>query len=365
MYLKTREEVIKFINHLPDVNQVEFYNSFRPALTSSNKELIQLLMEILEDQNIEEEIRLKCFYGVITFHRRQNNNTVYREICNNHLEEFSEHNLYFFIKSMLYKLDKETLSEAIVLSKLAVEKIKNNPGVLHNYAETIILALEEGIDVEMTDVQNAASCLQTAIYMYEYAKYYYTLGRLLTLQRKYTEAKECIMKAIDLENHEINDYSLRLNEYRNQLVYIRALELEDRVQTDIVKSKQESMVIIENTLKEVENQKRLLDQMIKANQEYFDQSKAQNIQMLAFFTAIISFIISSVVTINKQSSFSDNILLILVFSGALILVNIGLALLISNLELKSSKVIWSGIIGFILILVGLFAKLQKFYLTYF
>ena len=106
-------------------------------------------------------------------------------------------------------------------------------------------------------------------------------------------------------------------------------------------------------------QTRLIEEKVRNSEDEakkvlkeMDSMRNANLQMLTFFTAIISFIIGSVNIIGNQESFFDASLLMLIFAGTLLLINLGTAIVFTDIKLKNFRFIITLILGIVLIAGG-------------
>ncbi|WP_258756453.1 hypothetical protein [Cytobacillus firmus] len=192
------------------------------------------------------------------------------------------------------------------------QKLPNQVGVLHNYAEAIIQAKENGLMISQEELQEANHIINRVIHLSpRYAKFYCTRGRILAAFGKFHEAKTAIRRAIDMEESTKKDYAIRINDYLYHL---------SRIQTNEFSQVFSEKIAL--TEKSFDEAKAEIDDSIS-------KLKTENLQMLGFFTAIISFTIGSL-NILGNKNFLESALLILILSGSLVLAFVGFGLLFQS-----------------------------------
>jgi tetratricopeptide (TPR) repeat protein len=325
-----------------------FEESIAKMITQNSPSIIEGLYHILENES-NVDIRFRAFFGITLHHRRQNNHTEFKNIVDQNIEEFRNIKLHDHVLALLYKSfnDRDGILKSLDYSKKAIEKLNRHVGVLHNFCETIVIALEENLEVDPIDLENAASLIETVITLSpNYAKFYCTKGRILAQNKKFDEAKKNIMYAIDIENSKSNDYSIRISEYRNFLVQIKTNKLYESVKTDIEEAKTTILTAHDS-----------VQHIVASTKENMESMKAQNLQMLAFFTAIISFTIGSINILNNQRSFMQSAMLILILAGAMVITNTLFSILLTTIKQNIWKYILVVIVGFLLIGIGIVTNL--------
>lgn len=326
-----------------------FEDCISSMITQRTPSVIEDLYQILVDNEVSLDVRFRAFFGITLHHRRQNNHTEFKQLVEQYIDEFKGFKLHYHVLSLMHKSfnDRDGILKSIDYSRKAIEELNRHVGVLHNYCEAVVTALEENIEVESEDEKNISSFIETVIILApNYAKFYCTKGRILSHNKRFEEAKKNIIHAIDIENSKSNDYSIRISEYRNFLVQVKTKELYELVKSDI----EEAKVTVLGAQDSVQH-------LVDATEEKMESMKAQNLQMLAFFTAIISFIIGSINILSRQPNFEQAAMLILVLAGAMILVNVGFSILISTVKQRILKYVLVSLVGFLLIAAGIITNI--------
>lgn len=332
----------KFLLELASTEERSFEDAVVEKLTKSDDSLVDDLLYILRNET-DLELRFRAFFGVASYHRRKNNHSEFKKVVNEYIDEFRNFSLHYHILSLMHKQfgDRDGILKSIEYGKLAVMKLNRHIGVLHNFCEAVVAGIEEELPIEEADINAANSFIETVITLkHDYAKFYCTKGRLLAQRGLFEEAQKNIIHAIDIENPASNDYAMRISDYKNYLSIIKTKKLYTKVVREIEEAKSSILSSEES-----------IQQVAAHTKEQMEHMKTQNLQMLAFFTAIISFIIGSINIASKQK-FDEAGMLMLILAGVLILVNVSVGVLLSFLKENMWKYIVVSLIGVFLILAG-------------
>lgn len=337
------EELKAYLRGMPPVEERAFEEAITRMLTESSVTIIEELDIILNSES-DIDLRFRAFFGLTFYHRRLSNYSEFKRLVDTYIVDFQDISLHYHVLALLHKADgdREGILRSIQYGRLAVGKLGRHVGVLHNYCEAVVTAMEENVEVNPEDRENALLYIQSVVTLApNYAKFYCTKGRILAQQHKFQEAKKNILYAIDLENSKANDYSIRISDYKNVLAQIRAQELYVDISHEI-KEAGRSILNAESTVQEV----------VQTTKEQMEHIKTQNLQMLAFFTAIISFIIGSINILSKQQTFLDSAMLMLILAGILMLVNVGFSMLLTSVRQNGWKLAFVTLVGVALIASG-------------
>ena len=116
----------------------------------------------------------------------------------------------------------------------------------------------------------------------DYAKFYCTKGRILAIDGQFDRAEEMIREAISREDSAYEKYILRMIEYEGARLRIQAKRLVAETGVDAIQ-------------KEIGNLK---------------QSVRSNIEIVAFFSGIVSFVIGSLSLARNQTAAHASLLII-------------------------------------------------------
>ena len=219
------------------------------------------------------------------------------------------------------------------IEKQSPDKQINLAGVEHAFADLFATYCERYESLQESIIakwyKRALSAVDSAIHHSpEYAKYYCTRGRILALANHYDAALDEIQKAIRVESPSGNkeNYSLRIMQYQSHKLNVQA-----KYQIYKLKSQQE-----------------------KLNEDIgkMKSSLISNIEIIGFFSGIISFIIGSLTLANGETA-KDAASLIIVLFGALLVVLDGFSFLLHSERKHFLKYIIILVIGVAIIIGGL------------
>lgn len=277
-------------------------------------------------------LRFTAFIALCIYMRRLKDISKLQALFEKYGHDFVSFKLYPHFYAMMYRELRtiDSYYSAIEYAQEAIRRLPEQEGVLHHFAEAVIVAAEEGLEIEPSYLTRAEQELRKALFISpNYPKFHCTKGRLLVLKKKYKEATESILKAIDLEDSGKPDYILRINDYQSYLANIRNDQLNAKMEESI----QELTASKEKLEKSLEN------------------AKTENLQMLGFFVAIITFTIGSF-NLVKQDHILDTVFLLFVLTGCLIISYVAFTILFSNNHTNKWKVIGAFSLGMMLLSLG-------------
>jgi hypothetical protein len=336
-------ELRAFLDSLPSDEKPQFTKKITDYVATAPVQVEEVLLHILESEQ-NTQIRFAAFYTLVVYYRRYKLSGRLEQLANRYGSNFNDRPLYLFTMSTMYrnKGGKNNLAIALQYAEEAIKKTVDYPGYFNNYAEIVADALEDGMEFTNQEevIANAFRYINKAIMINSnYAKYYCTLGRLQYCTGEYQAGKLNILKAIDLEDNNQKDYAIRIADYQYFLLKCHSVE-------SVKKLKE---IIDEKTL-EIHNIK---DQLHRNVQE----EKTKIIEFLGFFTAIISFIVSTVQIVSKVE-LSQAPVLILVMLGGL-LIAFGAFKTIITMDRKSVMVaVTFAVLGSAIIALSLMLKSQ-------
>ncbi len=333
-------------------------DTFKTLLDCKTSQDVATFFAISDDDAICNEanipnIRYIAFYCYFTFHRRKlDYNDIDSKLCtfSNDFEGF----LSFSHLVIMHEIDKPKYTELSLQEVLnGLEKaygniqsindlsrqnkfidgkpaVYNIAGVNHAFAE-LFATYCENYDSFKDNLMNdwcekAERAIITAQRGNEYAKYHSTHGRILAQKGLYRDALREIDLAIDLENSTSNEaeYALRMIQYQSYRNRIQAhFELD--------------------TLKKKQNE-------INKDLETVKGSLVSNVEIIGFFTGIISFIVASVNIATSMNATEAGVLMVITL-GAL-LTAFGCFSLLLNTARKNIYKCFVVCTGIVLILLG-------------
>lgn len=164
-------------------------------------------------------------------------------------------------------------------------EFSDNSGYLHAFVDLYVSIYERGIN-EFDVIENkwkrfAFSVIDDAISCEpEFAKYHCTKGRLLSIYGEYEYANREILLAISLEDSKRGDYGIRLTEYQ----YYRNRNQYNEQNSNLKKQSK----YVEETIR---------------------RSTMSNVEIVAFFSGVVSFLIGSLSLASGETAFCAAVLI--------------------------------------------------------
>lgn len=258
----------------------------------------------LENSEKHFEEKLESFLILLTRHRRYKDVDKGIKLWARFKNEFvgdSEHQkLSSFLSQHMYSIllkdkgSKEGLDTSIRQARRCLKIIPDYPGALHNLAGG--LAIRASLNDQPTEknkklLTEALDLVNSAIDNEpEYPKYYATRARIFSQLGAYERASHDINYAINQEDSDSSDYSIRLADYlgiKSEIALFKAT---------------------------IDMKKHIEDATISA----MNEAKRANIQILTIFIAVISFLIGGI-SISTSYSFTNAAQLIFILGAALLL----------------------------------------------
>lgn len=348
-----RSEIKNYFLTLPAETQREYETQIVDfALSDNSSEFHLALNELLQDESEEDKIRFAAFCTLCEAHRRNKDYSKEKQLIDENENLFNNHPLFTHIK-LLYYIDNFdfTITERILVlaeSNTNLEVFSNNSSVYHMLADLIVTAFENneffGKEPQADSwLQKGLTAVDRAILLQsDYAKFYCTKGRLLTLRKDYDEAAKLIRKAVDLEDSKKSDYPLRINEYLNHLQRIQIQRQNDRIEKNL-----------NDYMKRIEEQQTELKQQTDDAVNKLQDSIFKNLEFIGLFAGIISFTIGSINISDSlaEHSFPGAAGLIIVLMGALLCVFAGFGIMLHGKNAEDRNVI-VFLLGLAVIVIG-------------
>jgi tetratricopeptide (TPR) repeat protein len=339
------------INTLPDHRTREYEVGLTELAKKLSAHDFQELRDWLSAQYVvvrtENDTQFGVFIVLCTYSRRKKNTYVFKDIVEESDGRFVGYPLYPHILSLLYK-EMSEVERSIQSAKEASINLPNQIGVLHNYAEAIVQAKENSLYITDEQMNEALELINKVTGRRDpsNAKFHCTRGRILAQYGQFAEAKRSILKAIDLEDSSNSDYSIRINDYQYHLVRVQTIEFNRSFEGKLSEFNRSLEGKLSTTEQSLAEQKKDIDKSLHS-------IKAENLQMLGFFVAIISFTMGSL-NILQGKKFLESGLLILILMGSTVLAYIGFGLLI-NIQVRKKAMIIVSILA-LLVVIGAFSS---------
>lgn len=330
---KTNYEICyDFLNSLEDDMNPSFTREIENFINTckiDNESLEKELCDILERDD-DNQIKFNAFYSLSVLYRKQKSFSKLSKIVNDFQALFYEKPLFLYLKSSIYK-KKLTKRDAMLGIEYALQAINiiekkriRYPGFYQNYADAVATAFENQLIKDVKLINEGIIKINKAISIDpNYAKYYYTLGRLQILCGEFNEAKQNFFLAMDIEDPSRKDFAIRISEYQDAMMKCSVIQ----------------------TLKEYEKSKKNL-------QEEINDTRNSIIQFIGFFAAILALVLTAV-QVSVELPINDAIRVIGFMIGG-IMVALGCLRLILSFNLKSFlQAILMGVIGIAFIMFAI------------
>jgi tetratricopeptide (TPR) repeat protein len=338
------EDLVAFLADLPPEGDVQYSLELIALVEHSNVKLRETLRALLERPEVQakDDLLFNVFYALNVYCRRMKYYSELEELVARFRSRFRSRGLLNVSLATMHKNrgSPQDMRLAIQYAKQGVASIGTNTGVLQNYADIVATAAEGGVEVEPPDLEQALACADKSIELSpEYAKYYCTCGRLYAIKGRFSDAKAEIARAIDLEDAEKVDYSIRISDYQYYLLSVKAMEFT-----------------------------RFVDRQMKTMEDAFEhhrgqvdktmsETQARNLEFLAFFAAILSFTLGTL-SLAAGTTFIQAASLVLVLGGTLLIIYSGFRLLIRDSAGAARVMIALMVLGMVLIVVGGYCGLK-------
>lgn len=332
-----------FFEQLPQKQNRQFEKMITNFVISQEESKDHLLKKAFHNILNEHKDHLKgyvSFLCLATLYRRKERAFDLEALFHNYEQDFNGYSLFFHYRSLKYRASgdlKHSITDAYRILK--DDEMAFHSGVLHNFAEIVITLFEENEPIPFGSqdkiLDEALQHLETAISLEgNYAKFYATKARFHIYLKDFKEAKECLKLAINYEKKGI-DFQLRIAKYYQLLSIVQVQEEYEKNQRKQETYNENVKNLIDSAYTKIDHQIELHEQKYedekKETKKMLEAMKEQNLQMLGFFTAIISFTIGSF-QIVKNQSLPEAMLLLITLAGILLIAYAGFSFLIFKAE---------------------------------
>ena len=235
IYAKLTEE----LKSAPKTDNPEYTIFLRNLVMSYElNDLYEYFVPIIEDPDIDKEIRFSAYYSCSIYFRRNNKFEEMIKLADNYARYFINYALNDIVLSFKYRYtalsysSSDMMYKAISYAYSAKKKIEHHKAILHHYAETIATGLDHdfiGDEEREGFIQEAINAINESIELWntepaqiKYAKNYATLGRLYIHKCEYDMGSYYITKALNYENGDNKDSLNRIIKYNNYLYNVSA-----------------------------------------------------------------------------------------------------------------------------------------------
>ena len=265
------------------------------------------------------------FYCINIYHRHHFNKEKLDVIWNQYFLRFKDKfksinhlNVNRFLLELNFCSDFKRQEEILKCALNDAIDYPQNAGYQHAFAALFVdIAEKNEKDAKLYDkivevwYNDAINAINIAINLdSNYARYYCTKGRMLSMKGKYIEADEQICTAIVKEDSLKTDYAIRINKYQYY-----------RIQNKSKMQLKDIQLQIENEQEEINKMR---------------NSVISNIETIALFSGVVSFILGTL-TITNKTSVAHAALLIVVLMSCLMIVFVAFILLLHSSDKKFNK----------------------------
>lgn len=330
-------EIYWLLRYLPDDKTTAFTRKINKYLKNKRALASKAFIDFIEDRNEDVMLRFKAFYILFTYHHDQKDISKNKRIVETYRDDFSIFPLWYYTNSqILYQEErnknKADMSEALASAKKCIDIYNtdkrydpNYPGIYHNFCELVFYASELGDKESFEDnYELAGEYIEKAKSLNpKFAKYYYTEGRLLMAKcryvspeeagRLYDKAEKLFNRAIDMEDSSREDYAIKIVDYETALLRCKTERRLKEIDVALKEAKDNQ----EKTV-EIQKQTQALVQDSKTLKEELEEQKKGTLELLGFFSGIISLIVVTSQVVLNLDMISACVVMLL-FLGTLIM----------------------------------------------
>ncbi len=197
------------------------------ANSHSSSDAIEVFKELMDKSS---EYAYDAFFCLATIHRHVRDFTKLWELISEAEErsDLCNHVSFSHIKIM-YETHSESLYDYDLLLNAAHQSacdLFDNSGYHHTFANAFATICEKCLPEDLNTIvstwyDSALYCVNKAISIEpDYAKYYCTKARIVSIKHHFEEASELILKAIDKEDSGKSDYALLIGNYQYYRILI-------------------------------------------------------------------------------------------------------------------------------------------------
>lgn len=305
---------------LPEDTTREFELTLTMLSVEEESEALRpCLLELLDDTTRSQDVRYAAFYTLVILERNNLNNADLNGLFKKYRSQFSEKTSmdHLFLTSVL-RQENIDFSQYLEIAEASAAQMPTNSGYTHLLAEMVARAVEETEDPVAREAlrtewyPKGLSAINHAIHHGGgYAKYRCTKGRLLATNGLFDAADAEIRCAIDEEDSSRSDYSIRIGQYQYYRIQVQANKKIFQIQEDSAHMKAE----------------------VAQQLEALKGSLMSNVEIIAFFAGIISFIIGSL-TLASGHTAREACAMIMALLGCLLGAFSGLGALLHTGDLR-------------------------------
>lgn len=242
--------------------------------------------QIVENKELSYNIRFHALYSILVYYRTHRFNGKTLELCKKYKKTFGNEPLVLAAESVALSFSgrKHDLDRAVQCADTALKMDKKkhagdpSMALLINYASVVARKYENEIREIQTEqdckiVDHALQCINRAIRIHsKNGKSFFVRGRLLSLRKRYAEAKADISHALDLLDDKSEDYRFILSEYNDALARVR----------------------IRETYQKLNQEEQRLASMYKKNTKEIRRAQNKYIEIITLYSAVLTIVFSAI-----------------------------------------------------------------------
>ena len=228
--ISVKGEIIDYFDHTlkRDEQSRRFEKEIaRFAYSHSSDEGILAFKELMQEG---QEFAYEAFFSLATIYRHNRDfSKLWSLITEAEKRSDLNSHLSFSHIKIMYETHSESLYDYDLLLNTAHQSACNlflNSGYHHTFANAFATICEKCLPEDLKTIvdtwyDSALYCVSKAISLEpDYAKYYCTKARIVSIKHHYEEASELILKAIDMEDSRKEDYPLLIGNYQYYRILI-------------------------------------------------------------------------------------------------------------------------------------------------
>lgn len=285
--------------------------------------------KILDNPVFPEKTRFNALYCLLGYLWQISEFQKYRQVIDKYEDDFENHVMLLTFRSQYYSCKEKNISNlrmALNYASKAKEEASNLPNVLHLFTRVVIEICDlDGNKVEKELLIEAERCINKAIAIVDgkYARYFATKADLLSKIGRYSEAKNLIQKAIEIEPSGRDDYALRIGDYQQIRLRIEFLE-----HSHSLELKQKESI------------------------EMLDEVRLRVIELLGLLAAVIAFLSTSI-QIGQGFTYNEAARLMVVSGGIILIIFSSYSIIFFRSKLRLSQ-LTIFLLGWVIIAISYF-----------
>ena len=315
-----------------------------------NEKKFKRLEKIINDDSDE-----RAFLALCVLHTYLRRNKKYQEIkvLETKYEEKYSSNPAFQILHLRLEINIPSMSpeESLNYAENLSKKFEDNDGVTHDFCMLVANTYEQGTESIRKEIGHnyigRAQEIIDKVAINKYPKFLWTRARIYSIlseceleedkRKQYYEiALKSINEAWMLEKPG-EQYNTRVMTYRNYELFIKNSHM------------------LETTRRELNAVAQQQTETLQKIKEEYNSLKTENLEILGFFVAVISFTIGSL-GITREGTFIENVCSIVVLMSALLVVYGGLGIVLHGRE-KAGRNVVIIILGILFIGVAIISEI--------